>query len=269
MKLAYPVATPEVRASILGLKGLPADVLPRLRDAGYDGIEPFVADPAKFDAEAWAAAVGRSGLAVVAVGTGPCVFDDGLTFTSEREEVRQAAVERAKAVVRFAARLGSQVNIGKLRGEIAAANPAQSWAWMRAAFTAVCAEAERHGVAVTLEPQSRGIINSLNTTAEAREFVAALGLPNFRLMLDTFHLEAEHEDIAAAFRTVAADGQLLHVHFADTGRKAPGEGGIDFRAAVAALRAAGYDRAVTVEIKQEPDGPAAARRAAEFLRSIL
>jgi 5-keto-L-gluconate epimerase len=269
MKLAYPLATPEVRAPILGVKGAPSEVLPALRDAGYDGIEPFVADPAKFDVAAWAQAVERSGLAVVAVGTGPCVFDDALSFTAENEEVRRTAIERAKAVTRFAARLGSQVNIGKLRGEISAAHPAQSWAWMRAALTEVCAEAAKHHTIVTLEPQSRGIINNLNTTPGALDFVTELGLPNLRLMLDSFHMEAEGEDLPAGFRAAAAQGQLLHVHFADTQRKAPGEGRIDFRAAIAALRALGYDRAITVEIKQDPDALSAARRAAAFLRPLL
>lgn len=269
MKLAYPIATPEVRAAILGVKGPLADVLPALRDAGYDAIEPFVADPAKFDAEVWATAVERSGLAVAAVGTGPLVFDDQMSFTASDAGARRAAVERAKAVVRFAARFGSQVNIGKLRGEISAAHPAESWGWLRAALTEVCAEAAAHGIAVTLEPQGRPTINNLNSTRGALDFVAELGLPNFHLMLDTFHMEVEGEDIGAGFRAAAERGALLHVHFSDTARRAPGEGTIDFRAAIATLRAIGYDRAITLEIKQEPDALAAARRAAAYLRPLL
>jgi sugar phosphate isomerase/epimerase len=268
MRLAYPIATPEVRSGILGMKGPLTGVLPALRDAGYDGIEPFVADPEKFDAEAWAREVERSGLAVVAVGTGPCVSDDGLTFTSRNEAVRRAAVERAKAVVHFAALLRSQANIGKLRGEISSEQPAQSWAWMREAFAEVCDEAAKHGVVVTLEPQSRGIINNLNTTKAALEFVAEMRRPNFRLMLDTFHMEAEGEDIAAGIRAVAASDQLLHMHVADTARKVPGAGSIDFRAVLGALRSVGFDRGVTVEVKQEPDMLGAAQSAAAFLRQI-
>src|SRR5688572_21532426 len=109
MKLAYPIATPEVRSPILGLHGDPDEVLPALRDAGYDGIEPFVADPAKFSIEAWARAVEHNGLEVAAVGTGPVVSDDKLTFTDRDESARRAAIVRAKDVVRFAACLGAQV----------------------------------------------------------------------------------------------------------------------------------------------------------------
>lgn len=269
MKLAYPIATPEVRAPILGLKGPLTEVLPALRDAGYDGIEPFVADPSKFDSEAWARAVESSGLAVVAVGTGPLVFDDKLSFTAPEASARRAAVDRAKAVVRFAARLGAQVNIGKLRGEISAERPAESWAWMKAAIAEVGEEAANRGIAVTLEPQGRPTINNLNSTQGALDFVAELGRANFGLMLDTFHMEVEREDIGAEIRAVASRQRLWHVHFADSERKAPGEGSIDFRAVIAALREVGYDRAITLEIKQEPDALAAARRAAAFLRPLL
>jgi len=269
MKLAYPIATPEVRAAILGAKGPLEEILPALRDAGYDGIEPFVADPAKFPSEAWARAVERSGLTVVAVGTGPCVFDDALSFTAEDASTRRSAIHRAKAVTRFAARFGAQVNIGKLRGEVGTMRSEVAWQRMHAALTEVCAEAAQHGIAVTLEPQGRPTIDNLNTTRSALDFIARLALPNLKVMLDTFHMAVAGEDIAAEMRAVAASGQLLHVHFADTGRKTPGEGEIDFGSAWAALRAAGYQRAITLEIKQEPDALAAARRAAQYLRSHL
>jgi len=269
MKLAYPIATPEVRASILGVKGPLVETLRGLAELGYDAIEPFVSDPEKFDVEAWTGAVQRSGLAVVAVGTGPLVFDDQLSFTSPDENIRRMAIQRAKSCVRFAARLGAQLNIGKLRGNIDAAQPAISWRWMKEALNAVCAEATDHRIDVTLEPQSRGIINNLNSTAAALGFIGELGLPNCRLMLDTFHMAEEREDISAGFRAAAERQSLLHVHFADTARRVPGDGTIDFAAAVATLRALGYDRAITVEIKQEPDAWSAARRAAQQLCPLL
>jgi len=138
MKLAYPIATPEVRSPILGVQGDPEHTLPALRDAGYEGVEPFVADPTKFDVEVWARLVERNGLQIAAIGTGPVVSDDKLTFTHCNESVRRAALARAKDVVRLAARLGAQVNIGKLRGEILPEREAETRCWMRVAFTEMC-----------------------------------------------------------------------------------------------------------------------------------
>ena len=267
MKLAYPVATPEVRAAILGIKGPPAEVFPALITLGYSAIEPFVGDPAAFDTEAWASAVGRSGLTVAAVGTGPVVFDHKLTFTDPDAAVRRAAIVRAQAVVQFAARLGSQVNIGKLRGDLVPGGEARSRDFMRAAFTEVCATAADLGVVVTLEPQNRTIINNLNTTAESLAWLRDLALPNLKLMLDVFHMHHEGEDLAASF--TAARDQLLHIHYADTERRVPGDGLLDFPAITAQLRALGYTRCVTVEIKQAPTSLDAARRSAGFLLPLL
>jgi sugar phosphate isomerase/epimerase len=269
MNLAFPIATPEVHGAILGAKGSPADVFSLLRDAGYNAIEPFVADPAKFDNEAWADAVAKSGLLVVAVGTGPLVFEDRLGFTHPEESVRRASLTQTLRVLRFAARLGAQLNIGKLRGEIEAGQAERQWDWMRAAFTEICDAAAALNVVVTLEPQCRAVINNLNTTTDALDFIKQVGRPNLHLMLDTFHLDAEGEDTAATIALVAGQGQLWHVHFADTGRRAPGEGDIDFRAAITALRAANYTRAITVEIQPYPDWLAAARRAVTYLQPLL
>jgi len=268
MKLSYPIATPEVRAAILGAKGAPGEILPALRDAGYAAIEPFVGDPDAFDSSEWITAVQRSGLAVAALGTGPVVFDHKLTFTDPDASVRRAAVARAKTIVDLAARLGTQVNIGKLRGDLAAGDAAQTNRdWMRAAFTDVCAHAATRGVVVTLEPQNRTIINNLNTTAESLIWLRELALPNLKLMLDVFHMDHEREDIPSSLG--AAREVLLHVHYADTARRAPGDGDLDFVAITRALRAVGYDRAITVEIKQEPDVLSAARRSAAFLLPLL
>jgi sugar phosphate isomerase/epimerase len=267
IKLAYPVATPEVRGPILGAGGPIERVCAELCAAGYAAIEPFTCNPEAFDAETWVRAVERSGLAIATVGTGPVVADDKLTFTAADEAVRCAAVARAKAVVRFAARCGAQMNIGKLRGDLPAGAEAQARDGMRAAFAEVCAEADRHGVTVTLEPQNRTIINNLNTTTESLAWLRALALPRLRLMLDVFHMAHEGEDIPAGF--AAAREALQHVHFADTARRVPGDGAIDFRGAVAGLRAIGYDRFITVEIKQEPDVATAARRSAEYVLPLL
>jgi sugar phosphate isomerase/epimerase len=86
-------------------------------------------------------------------------------------------------------------------------------------------------------------------------------------MLDVFHMDHEREDISDSLG--AAREVLMHVHFADTVRRAPGDGSLDFVAITRTLRGVGYDRAITVEIKQEPDVLSAARRSAAFLLPLL
>ncbi len=267
MKLAFPVATPEVRQPILGCAGPIDRIAAELAAAGYAGVEAFVCDPARFDGRAWQRAVSAAGLAVAAVGTGPVVADDALTFTAPAEAARRAAIARAKTVVRFAAECGSQVNIGKLRGNLPAGGEARARDWMRAAFLEVCEFAAAQGVVVTLEPQNHTVVNNLNTTAGGIAWVRELGHPALRLMLDVFHMDCEQENPV----TGLADARevLWHVHFADRERRVPGEDGIDFPGVVAALRVQGYARFVTVEIKRAPDALSAARRSADYLRPLF
>lgn len=267
MKLAYPVATPEVHAGILGAAGAVPDTLFTLRDLGYQAIEPFVADPSAFDSQAWIRAVQQSGLAVAAVGTGPVVSDHQLTFTHPEPGLRRAAIDRAKSIVEFAAQLGTQVNIGKLRGDIAADNAVESRTWMETAFVEVCSHAAASGVMITLEPQNRNVVNNLNTTTEALDWLCRMGLPNLRLMLDVFHMDRMGEDLASSF--TAAREVLLHVHYADSDRQVPGAGSLDFRSITRELRAIGYNRTITVEINQQPDMLEAARSSATFLLPLI
>jgi sugar phosphate isomerase/epimerase len=267
MKLAYPVATPEVKAKILGCTLPIAQACAELRAAGYAGIEPFVCNPMRFDVEAWLDEVKRHDLAIAAVGTGPMVFDDGLSFTAADPARRRIAIDRAKAVVTFAARCRAQLNIGKLRGDLRGDPAGKADEWMREAFLEVCAYAAASGVSVTLEPQNRTVVDNLNTTAEAIAWIDAQRISNLGLLLDSFHMDHETEDLASSL--TQARTHLWHVHFADTQRGVPGTGRIDFAAIVLRLRELGYDRFITVEAKPEPDSLTAARRAADLLLPLL
>ncbi len=70
--------------------------------------------------------------------------------------------------------------------------------------------------------------------------------PNLALQFDLYHMAITEPDLPAAIRRAGA--AIGHVQFADApGRHEPGTGAIDFAAALAALRAAGYDGAVSAE----------------------
>ena len=266
IRWAFPFGTPETEAPLLGLRGDPEALFPALREMGYSAIEPFVRDPKRLDTAAFSRQVRKFGLEVAAVGTGPVVADDRLTFTASEEGVRAEAIRRAKDVVEFAALFGCQVNIGKLRGEIRKECPDECRNWIREGFAQVCAHADPYGVLITLEPQNRTVINNLNTTREGLAFVREMNLPNLMLMVDIYHMNLEDPSITAGL--IEASGVLRHVHFADSNRRAPGRGNLNFAEIVRVLKALGYDRFVSVEIAQATDGLDEARFAADYLRFI-
>ena len=107
-------------------------------------------------------------------------------------------------------------------------------------------EADRAGIALALEHLHRGECNVFNLVAEGHAFLRERGLSRVRLLADLYHLELEHEPLGA----VAAAGPLLvHVHVADGGRTAPGNGGYDYAGFMRVLRQIGYDARISAECR--------------------
>src|SRR5205823_1146755 len=112
-----------------------------------------------------------------------------------------------------------------------------------------------------------GSRNFLNSTREAVAFVEGLGHPHFRLMLDIGHMAANADDLAASFHHARPYNR--YVHLTDDRHLPPGTGRVDFPAVLTALRAAGYDGWVAVEVLQQPDSPTAIRQSAAVLRPLV
>ena len=263
-KFAYTVATPDTRSRALAWSGDPESIFRLLSSIGYAGVELFVRDPATLDPHHYSTLAARYGLSIAAIGTGLVSAEDNLFFTDPDEKRRQAAIARAKSVVDFSAALGSQVNIGKFRG-LLGADP-QAMPRMEAAFAELCAHAHTQGVFVTLEPQNRFGIDNLTTTQEALAWVRKQNLPALRLMLDVFHMQIDDACIPASL--VEAADMTIHIHFADTDRGSPGTGSIDFAMVLRMLGVLGYDRFISLEIKQTPDSESAARQAFGYLNAL-
>ncbi|HEX6986838.1 MAG TPA: TIM barrel protein, partial [Planctomycetaceae bacterium] len=66
-----------------------------------------------------------------------------------------------------------------------------------------------------------------------------------------------------------AGGLVGHVHFVDSNRRPVGNGHLDVRAAVAALREIGYDGYLSAEAFPYPDPDAAARQTVRAFRYFI
>ncbi len=119
------------------------------------------------------------------------------------------------------------------------------WARSVAGVQRVARIAADHGVDYCLEVLNRFEGYLLNTAAEAREFVAQVGEPNVKVMLDTFHMNIEEENLLDAIR-LAGDA-LGHVHVGENNRRLPGPGGLPWASIGGALREVGYTGHVVME----------------------
>ncbi|WP_050184314.1 sugar phosphate isomerase/epimerase family protein [Domibacillus robiginosus] len=267
MKLAYPFLTEETKKPLLGYKGDIKDALSKLKGVGYSGVELLTRNPEEIDISMIHSLIQRLDLQIAAVGTGPVVSDDRLTFTAKNRETRAAAVERAKKIVDFASQFDCPVSIGKLRGEIDKENTDQSWAWMKEGFEQTCEYAQKVGIEVAIEPQSRTAMNNLHTTLDALSFLESMNLPNLKLMLDVYHMNIEGESTTESFKK--SREQLIYLHIADSSRKAPGKGTFEFEKVIQSLISLNYKGFITPEINQGEDSYSEAKDAFEFLIGMI
>lgn len=115
---------------------------------------------------------------------------------------------------------------------------------LRQSLELAAEEAGRAGIELALEHLNRSESNVFNSVEECRTFIEQQQIAGLRVLADLHHLELEHEPFAAV---VEAAPLLAHVHVADGGRRAPGNGGYDYAGFMATLRHIGYDRRISAE----------------------
>jgi sugar phosphate isomerase/epimerase len=119
-------------------------------------------------------------------------------------------------------------------------------------------------VAVFLEPINRYEIHFLNTLAEAASVVSDINSPWLSVVADLFHMSIEEADPIHELGKVSS--LLGHVHLADTNRKLPGQGHLDFVAHFAVLQRSGYEGWLAIECDRPTNGAHELPAAIDYLR---
>ncbi len=125
-------------------------------------------------------------------------------------------------------------------------------------------DAQDAGAVLMLEPLNRYESHLLNTLDHAVEYCRRVNRPSIRILADFFHMHIEEADIAESIGLAAPYIQFVHV--ADSNRRQPGRGHLDFRPGFRALKAGGYDGYLGVECGLIGPPEDALREAATFLR---
>lgn len=270
MRLCYQVATPDVAISdaVTAYQGPLEESFRALSGLGYDGVEFMTLNPGELRVDEIKQLEERYGLKVVLVCTGEIFGQLGLSYADPDAEVRAEAVRRTKEIIDFAAALDAKINIGRIRGQYRKElSREETEAYAVEAFRTISDYAAPKGVDIALESVTIMQTNFINTLAEAAAMVDRVDRPNFRLMMDVFHLNLEEKDLFAAIRKYSSYN--IHVHLADNNRRYPGHCGLDFERILRTFRECGYDGAFTTEIYQIPDMRRAAEGAVAHLRPIL
>jgi D-psicose/D-tagatose/L-ribulose 3-epimerase len=168
---------------------------------------------------------------------------------SSDTEIRRAAAERLKTIVRHSAILGADILCGPFHqalGVFSGAGPTEE-EFKRAVdvHREVADEAQRHDVCLAIEFLNRFECYFLNTTAAAAAYVRRVGHPNLKTMFDSFHANIEEENLPKAFSENVAE--IAHVHVSNNDRGVPGRGHIDFPALFRVIKSSGYGGWLTIE----------------------
>jgi D-psicose/D-tagatose/L-ribulose 3-epimerase len=105
--------------------------------------------------------------------------------------------------------------------------------------------AEAHGKQICLEPLNRFETDFINTCDQALQMIKDVGSPALKLQLDTFHMNIEEKNQAAAVRK--AGKHLAHLHACGCDRGTPGNDHIDWPGIAAALKDIGYKGDIVIE----------------------
>ena len=268
MKLSVAVAAKDAPHSAFVVWRGFEESIAKAADLGFHGVELALktadeVDPAKIST--W---LSQHHLEVSCISTGQVFATLGLYFTHPDAAMRERVIDLFKGLIRLAKDFGQLVNVGRTRGFIAEGQTRQA-AEQLFIDTArrICDFAADDGVSIIIEPVNRYEINFVNNLDEGAHLLAKVGRDNLGLMPDVFHMNIEDAGIG---ESLARHGGLVkYIHFADSNRRAPGWGHLDFADVFDGLRRAGFDGWSAIEILPVPDPDSAARKAAETMLPMI
>ena len=113
---------------------------------------------------------------------------------------------------------------------------------------------EDRGVTFGLEVVNRFEHYMINTAEQGVAFVERVASPCCKLLLDTFHMNIEEDNLREAI--VKAGKWLAHLHVGETNRRPPGRGRIPWPEVFMALREIEFQGPIVMEPFIIPDGDA-------------
>jgi D-psicose/D-tagatose/L-ribulose 3-epimerase len=222
-------------------------LFPTFRKWGFETVEIPVESPEHIDPAQVKAAADKQGLAV---GSVCACMGPGRDFRGSEEE-QKTATDYCRAIIDQSAILGCPRIIGPIYsvvGKADAVEPAQQkieFDLVVRNLKELAAYAASKGIELCIEPLNRFETDFLNTCDKGLKLIKAVGSKNVKLHLDTFHMNIEEKNQAAAIRKA---GKLLgHFHACGSDRGTPGNDHIDWKPIAKALKDIRYKGDVVIE----------------------
>lgn len=214
---------------------------------GFDAVEIAFEDPSLIDAPKVRAALDRAELACCAI----CgIFGPDRDLRGDKQQQKNC-LQYLAATVDAAVILGAPVIIGPVYSAVGRANaysPQErkaQWKTVANNLKQACAYAEPKGIAFAMEPLNRFETDFINTCEQVMQMIRDVDSSALKVHLDTFHMNIEEKDSAAAI--LRAGKHLAHFHACGCDRGVPGDDHIAWPDIARALKKIKYDGAVVIE----------------------
>lgn len=261
------------------------ELIPRIAKLGFDAVELPLEDLAVVDARQIRQLISDHGLQVSVCGA----FGPGRDLTNDDPAVRLSTWDYIRGCLDFAATVGASCLGGPLYSEVGKrrqlpeAERRAEWQLAAAGIRTACDAAAERGLKIAIEPLNRFETDLVHTAADAVRMVREVDHPAAGVMLDSFHMTIEEDDLEKAIRT--AGPYLLHVQVSENQRGIPGTGLTNWDAFARGLKAIDYRGMVTIESftpenrdlaaavciwkRRSPDQDTFAREGLAFLRKTF
>ena len=224
-----------------------AKLAPRVRDFGFDVIELPIENIGDWDPDRAHELLDELGLKA----TTAAVMTPDRDLVSDDRDVTESTQGYVRAAIDMAAGVGCNSLAGPIYSPVGKTWPMD--ASERATVVRRLVEnlrpladhAGEHGVTIALEPLNRFETSFMNTAEQVMEVVDRVASRALGVLLDTFHMNIEEHDPAAAIRL--CKGHLAHFHACGCDRGAPGSDQIPWPDIAKALRDTRYEGPLVIE----------------------
>ncbi len=214
---------------------------------GFDTVEIPVEDPSHIDPVHVKRELDKYGLACGSV----CACMGGGRDLRGTPEQQKAGLSYMMTLIDQMVILDCPSLIGPVYSEVGRADAVapedykKQWATVVKHLKTLSKYAEKKGRQVCLEPLNRFETDFINTCDQGLKMIKDVGSPALRLHLDTFHMNIEEKNQAAAIKK--AGKHLAHFHACGSDRGTPGNDHIDWKPIAAALKSIKYNGDVVIE----------------------
>ena len=266
-KLGISAAEEAPETAPLLLTGNMTEIINRAAALGYDAVEIHTREEPDWDPEEIRALLDTSGMKISAVVSGRIFTEGQCSLTDDRPYVEKACMDGMRKYINLAAALGTDLIIGWARGNLPAGkSPAPYLKRLGKNLKILNETAKKAGVRIMLEVINHYEMSFLRTCEETLRFIEQYSLDNCCIHLDTYHMQLEETDYAAAIRL--AGNRLGYFHVSDNTRWYPGSGTLPFDSIFRALAETGYQGYVVLECLPKGDRSATAAAALRSLEQL-